>query len=84
MRSRWWWLYGMIVFCSWELALSNDVIIHPLSVIVCVEINVRHCFWSSLINIRTYSLQLHVMQVNPTSCFPNSWNTCSSFSIANC
>ena len=37
-----------IVFCSWEFALSNSVIVLFTSVIVSMEINRRHCFWSDL------------------------------------
>lgn len=30
MHSQWRWLCGKIVFCSWKLALSNDVIVLPV------------------------------------------------------
>ena len=37
-----------IVFCSWELSLSNDVIVLFVSVLVSMAINRRHDFWSDL------------------------------------
>ena len=37
-----------IVFCSWESALSNSVIVLFVSVVVSVEICRRHYFWSNL------------------------------------
>jgi hypothetical protein len=37
------------MFCSWELPLSNGVIVHSLSVVVSLEINGKHYFWSKLI-----------------------------------
>jgi hypothetical protein len=38
MHSQCWWLCGRIVFCSWELVLSNGVIVHPSSIVVSEEI----------------------------------------------
>jgi hypothetical protein len=46
MHSQWWWLCGMIVFCSWQFALPNGVIVHPVSGVFSVEINRRHYFQS--------------------------------------
>jgi hypothetical protein len=40
------------VLCSWKLALSNGVIVLPLSVVVSVEINWRHYFWRTLLSNR--------------------------------
>jgi hypothetical protein len=45
MHSQWWWLCGTIVFCSWQLAQSNGVIVYPVSYFS-VEINRRHYFQS--------------------------------------
>jgi len=36
------------VFFSWEFALSKGVIVLFVSVVVSMEINRRHCFWSDL------------------------------------
>ena len=40
-------------FCSWEFALSNSVITLFVFVVVSMEINRRHYFWSDLHNICT-------------------------------
>ena len=48
MYSSWWWLCWKIMFCSWECALSNSVILHFISVVVSVEINRRHYFQSNI------------------------------------
>jgi hypothetical protein len=40
----WWWPYGTLVVCSWIRALSNSVIVHPLSVVVSMERSKRHYF----------------------------------------
>jgi hypothetical protein len=47
--SQWWWLCGTIVFSNRILALSNGIVVHPLSVVISVEIKRRHYFWSSMI-----------------------------------
>ena len=47
MHSYGWWLWK-IVFCSWGFALSSDVIVLFASVVVAMEINRRHYFWSDL------------------------------------
>jgi hypothetical protein len=41
---------GTMVFCNWQLALSNGVTVHPVSVIVSVEINRRHTFRAPLVD----------------------------------
>jgi hypothetical protein len=46
IHSQWRRLCGTIRFCSRQLALSNGVIVHPVSVVVSVEINRRHYFQS--------------------------------------
>ena len=38
-----------IVFCSWEFALSNSVVVLFVSVVFSMEINKRHYFWSKQI-----------------------------------
>ena len=38
------WLRWKIVFCRWEFALSNTVIVLSVSVVVSMEINRRHYF----------------------------------------
>jgi hypothetical protein len=48
MHSQWWWLCGTIVFCSWKLALSKGVIVHPLYIVVSMEIKMRHYLWSTM------------------------------------
>ena len=40
-----------IVFCSWEIALLNSVIVLFVSVVVSTEIDRRHYFWSNLRSI---------------------------------
>jgi hypothetical protein len=46
MHCQRWWLCAAIVFRSWQLALSNSVTVHPVSLIISVEINRRHYFRS--------------------------------------
>ena len=46
VHSHWWWLRWKIVFCSWEFALSNSVIVLFVSIVVSMEINRRHYFRS--------------------------------------
>jgi len=48
MRSSRWWLCWKVMFCSWEFALSNSIIVIFVSVTVYMEINRRHYFWSNL------------------------------------
>ena len=48
MNCSWWWLYWKTVFCSWEFALSNSVIVLFVAVAVSMEINRKHYFWSDL------------------------------------
>ena len=42
------WLCWKIVFCSWEFALSNSVIVLFVPVVVSMEISRRHYFWNNL------------------------------------
>lgn len=45
MPTQWCWIYPKIVFCSWNIALSNNIIIvPPVSVLVSMEINRRYYF----------------------------------------
>ena len=37
----------VMMFCSWEFALSNNVIVLVATVVVSMEINRRHYFWSN-------------------------------------
>ena len=41
-------IYWEIVFSSWECALSNNVIVLFVPVVVSMEIDTRHYFWSNL------------------------------------
>ena len=50
MYIYWWWLCWKIVFCSWEFALSNNVIVLFVSVVVSMETSRRHYFQSKLHN----------------------------------
>lgn len=52
------------MFCSYEFALSNSVIVHSVAVVVSMELNGKHCFWSN--NIHVY-LQIHVVIQNHLS-----------------
>ena len=47
IQDHQWGLSGKILFCSWKLALSNYVIVFSVSVVVFVEINWKHYFWSN-------------------------------------
>ena len=40
-------IWGKIVLCSWEFALSNSVIVSSVSVLIAMEINRRQYFWSN-------------------------------------
>ena len=51
---RWWWRQRM--FYSWEFAQSNSVIVDFISVVVSMEINGRHYFWSDLYVYQTANL----------------------------
>jgi hypothetical protein len=85
IHNQWWWLFGTIMFCSRKLALSNGVIVHPLSVVISVEINRRNYFWNSLICyncFRLYSSCLHTEPLNFFLMYINSatayhWRTVS-------
>ena len=44
--GKWWWLCWKTVFCSWEFALWNGVLVLLVSVVVSMEINRRHHFQS--------------------------------------
>ena len=46
MHSLWWWQCQKIVFCSWEFALTNSVVI--FLVVVSMETNRRYYFQSHL------------------------------------
>jgi len=46
-RSKW-WLLLKIAFCNWEHPLSSSVTMLFVSVVVSVEVNRRHYFWSNL------------------------------------
>ena len=48
VHSCWWWLRWKTVFCNWEFALSNSVIVLYVSVVVSGEINRTRYFWSTL------------------------------------
>ena len=48
MHSWEWWLFWQILFCTWEFALSNSVIVLFVDVVVSMEINRRHFFWRDL------------------------------------
>jgi len=41
-------MHWKIAFCSWEFTLWSNVIILFVSVVVCMEINRKHYFWSNL------------------------------------
>jgi hypothetical protein len=56
IHNQWWWLFGTIMFWSRKLALSNGVIVHPLSVVISVAINNRHYFRNSLICYNCFHL----------------------------
>jgi len=43
-----------IVFCSWEFALSNSIIVLFVSFVTAMEINKRHYFWSNYIKQLTF------------------------------
>ena len=47
MHDYWWWLYWQILFCSWEFALSNSVIV-LFVLVVSTEINKRYYFQTHL------------------------------------
>ena len=47
-ENRWWWLCWKGVFCSWEFALSNSVIVLFVSIVVSMEINKRRYFWNNV------------------------------------
>jgi len=46
--AEWWWLCWEIIFCYWEFALSNSVIVLFICVSAFMKINRRHYFQSSL------------------------------------
>ena len=46
----WWWLYAKVVFCCWKPALYNKVIVLPVSVVVSIDIDRKHNFWSVTIH----------------------------------
>jgi len=48
MHSYLWWLCWKIVFCSWVFPLWNCVIVFFVSVVLSMEINRKHYFWSNL------------------------------------
>jgi len=48
MHSSWWWLCWKTAFCSWEFSLSTSVIVLFVSVVVSMETNRKHYFWSDL------------------------------------
>jgi len=48
IHSYWWWLCWKMVFCTREFALPDSVIALFVSVVVSLEINRRHFFWSYL------------------------------------
>ena len=63
MQARvphWWkWMTNgddcwKILFCGWELLLSNTVILLLVSVVVSVEIMRRHYFWSDLPQVLSF------------------------------
>ena len=57
MHSQWWGLFEQI-FWSWKLAISNSVIVLRVSIVVSVEINVRHYWWG---DPRIYHHHHHVV-----------------------
>ena len=48
MHNKWWWLHWRIVFCSWEFALSDSVIVLFVPVVISMGINRRYYFQSDL------------------------------------
>ena len=51
-HHAWWWLCWKTVFCSWEFALSDCVIVLFVSVVVFMETNRKHYFQSNLYKIQ--------------------------------
>ena len=47
-------------FSSWELALSQSVILFLVSVLVFVEMNRKHCFWEHTLYIDTFTFLLKI------------------------
>jgi len=48
------WLHWNIVFCSWKLSVLCSVIVLFVSIVVSMEINRRHYFWSNLHIVHDY------------------------------
>ena len=42
MHNWWWWLFWKLAFCSWKLALSNEVLGLSVFIVVSMEINRRY------------------------------------------
>lgn len=48
MHTYWWWLRWKTIFCSWERALSSNIISLFVSAVFSIKINRRHYFWNNL------------------------------------
>ena len=68
MHSYWGWLCWKIVAYGWVFALSNSFIVLMESVVVSMETNKRHYFWSDLCTLLNYWYLICNIQLaeNPT------------------
>ena len=73
--------YWKLVFCSWEIDLSNSVIVLFVSVVVSMEINRRHNFWCDLRSSVNKLFLLGEFCCNSMCCYTGNLHPKYSFSV---